>query len=111
MIPENVSGDHTILPRLSSLKSSSSLVEREELPMKQKNVTSDQLLSLAALGLRCIDWDEEVMGRLILGGAVCGEGDKVDSDLRDLFALSRPLKPGETIDYFISHRCDHYLID
>jgi hypothetical protein len=70
--------------------------------MKQKNVTSDELLSIAAAGLRCIDWNEELVERLIFGGSVCG--DQADNDLSALFALSRPLKQGETIDYFLSHR-------
>jgi hypothetical protein len=69
--------------------------------LKSQNATSEELLEMAVKGLRCIDWDDEVMERLVLSGPVCGE--KADSDLNGLFELSRPVREGESIDYFLSH--------
>eukprot|EP00929_Paragymnodinium_shiwhaense_P005592 TRINITY_DN10777_c0_g4_i1.p1 TRINITY_DN10777_c0_g4~~TRINITY_DN10777_c0_g4_i1.p1 ORF type:complete len:949 (+),score=75.53 TRINITY_DN10777_c0_g4_i1:117-2963(+) len=66
---------------------------RHMLPMAAREMTAEDMLALAQRELRCIDWNnisQELM-----------ESSKGDPDV--LHALARRLRPGEVIDYFMSH--------
>ena len=48
--------------------------------------------------MRCIDWENVTLELLTTSG-----GGGQTGAVEDSFSLSRPLRPGETIDYFMSH--------
>eukprot|EP00928_Gymnodinium_smaydae_P008031 TRINITY_DN12887_c0_g2_i1.p1 TRINITY_DN12887_c0_g2~~TRINITY_DN12887_c0_g2_i1.p1 ORF type:complete len:652 (+),score=49.96 TRINITY_DN12887_c0_g2_i1:110-1957(+) len=54
------------------------------------------LLQVARQELRCIDWQS--FNLEVMQGKI-----PADADIQSSFELSRPLRPGEMIDYFISH--------
>merc|ERR1719160_2131964 len=56
-----------------------------------------ELLRLARKNLRCGDWEKNIMHELITGR------ENGHIAVSNLFDLARPLKPGERIDYFMSH--------
>jgi len=76
------------------------------IPITNRGLSAEQLMSKAVSELRCIDWKN--FSRQLLASSTSG-GD-------DLFTLSRPVRPGEQVDYFMSHSCEcwwrlSYVID
>lgn len=69
-----------------------------EIPIASRTMPSNDLMQLAAENARCIDW--ESITRELMTGAICGVADGISADL---YNLSRPLGPGEVIDFFMSH--------
>ena len=67
------------------------------LPLAGRITPAVELLSFARQNLRCIDWDRNVMHELITGEV----GGHIT--VSNLFDLARPLRPGEQIDFFMSH--------
>eukprot|EP00929_Paragymnodinium_shiwhaense_P087190 TRINITY_DN47462_c0_g1_i1.p1 TRINITY_DN47462_c0_g1~~TRINITY_DN47462_c0_g1_i1.p1 ORF type:complete len:990 (-),score=78.16 TRINITY_DN47462_c0_g1_i1:56-3025(-) len=69
-------------------------VEHHELPMAAREMTVEDMMVLAQKRLRCIDWRD--ISRDLMSSSKCEADDA-------LHTLSRPLRPGEVIDYFMSH--------
>lgn len=76
-------------------------VEVHKIPMRSRNVPWQELMTYAQETLKCIEWHKttrELMG----SGAICGAaGEELAAN--EYYALSRPLRRGETIDFFMSH--------
>lgn len=70
------------------------------IPLASRNVPSQELLGMARAHLRCIDWTSITIE--IMTGAICGSQSS-DLPANSWYALSRPVRPGETVDYFMSH--------
>ena len=60
-------------------------------------VDSDELLALARKNLRCVDFETIISKKLLSNGSVR------DANVKSYYELSRPVAPGEKIDFFISH--------
>ena len=69
-------------------------------PIAARNMCSAQLLQEARQSLRCIDWVN--ITKELMTGAICGAVDAT-LQMNQLFELSRPVRKGERIDYFMSH--------
>eukprot|EP00929_Paragymnodinium_shiwhaense_P005590 TRINITY_DN10777_c0_g2_i3.p1 TRINITY_DN10777_c0_g2~~TRINITY_DN10777_c0_g2_i3.p1 ORF type:complete len:954 (+),score=43.96 TRINITY_DN10777_c0_g2_i3:56-2863(+) len=67
-------------------------------PMAGRGMSVEEMLALAQKELRCIDWHN--ITRELMTGAIC---DHDAADISTLYELSRPVRPGEMIDYFMSH--------
>ena len=65
-------------------------------------MAADELMSKAVSELRCIEWSN--FSRELLTSSISA-GSGVTST--DLFKLSRPVKPGEQVDFFMSHSCEY----
>mmetsp|Transcript_58387 Transcript_58387/g.126307 ORF Transcript_58387/g.126307 Transcript_58387/m.126307 type:complete len:536 (+) Transcript_58387:52-1659(+) len=65
--------------------------------LKSAGVTTDDILGLAKDTMRCIDW--VCVSDELLKGAICGN----NADVSGFFNLSRKLRPGEQVDFFLSH--------
>lgn len=72
--------------------------ELSHVPVTSHNLPADELMQKALQGLRCIDW--EFITLELLTGTVKG---KEGVDMTNLYDLSRPLRPGERVDYFVSN--------
>ena len=68
------------------------------IPITNRGLSADELMRNAVAELRCIDWAN--ITRELLSSST-GGGSGVAAV--DLFTLSRPVAPGEQIDYFMSH--------
>jgi len=68
------------------------------LPLAGRNLSQDELVRLGRSSLRCIEW-EKLSRRLFTGKNKNGRQDAVVN----AYQLSRPVRPGERIDYFLSH--------
>eukprot|EP00929_Paragymnodinium_shiwhaense_P062568 TRINITY_DN31236_c0_g1_i1.p2 TRINITY_DN31236_c0_g1~~TRINITY_DN31236_c0_g1_i1.p2 ORF type:complete len:437 (-),score=36.85 TRINITY_DN31236_c0_g1_i1:468-1778(-) len=68
------------------------------LPLAGREMTVEDMLGFAQQELRCIDWCN--ITRELMTGAICGHD---APDISKLYDLSRPLRKGEVIDYFMSH--------
>jgi len=68
------------------------------LPLAGRNLCQDELVRLGRQQLRCIEW-QNVTRRLFTGKNKNGRQDSV----QDAYSLSRPVRNGERIDYFLSH--------
>eukprot|EP00929_Paragymnodinium_shiwhaense_P080712 TRINITY_DN4210_c0_g1_i1.p1 TRINITY_DN4210_c0_g1~~TRINITY_DN4210_c0_g1_i1.p1 ORF type:complete len:455 (+),score=61.93 TRINITY_DN4210_c0_g1_i1:296-1660(+) len=82
---------------LSRSASAASYVAHE-LPLAGRQMTVQAMLSFAQQELRCIDWCN--ITEDLMKGAICGHD---APDISKLYNLSRPLRQGEVIDYFMSH--------
>eukprot|EP00929_Paragymnodinium_shiwhaense_P080714 TRINITY_DN4210_c0_g2_i1.p1 TRINITY_DN4210_c0_g2~~TRINITY_DN4210_c0_g2_i1.p1 ORF type:complete len:960 (+),score=74.73 TRINITY_DN4210_c0_g2_i1:75-2954(+) len=81
------------VPSLRSTRSSGGSAVYHRLPMAAREMTVEDMLAFARKELRCIDWQN--ISRELMSGS------KSDPDAPD--TLSRPLRKGEVIDYFMSH--------
>eukprot|EP00929_Paragymnodinium_shiwhaense_P062569 TRINITY_DN31236_c0_g1_i10.p1 TRINITY_DN31236_c0_g1~~TRINITY_DN31236_c0_g1_i10.p1 ORF type:complete len:547 (-),score=17.61 TRINITY_DN31236_c0_g1_i10:468-1913(-) len=68
------------------------------LPLAGREMTVEDMLSFAHKELHCIDWGN--ITKELMTGAICGHD---APDISKLYDLSRPLRKGEVIDYFMSH--------
>eukprot|EP00929_Paragymnodinium_shiwhaense_P014209 TRINITY_DN122101_c0_g1_i1.p1 TRINITY_DN122101_c0_g1~~TRINITY_DN122101_c0_g1_i1.p1 ORF type:complete len:718 (+),score=117.49 TRINITY_DN122101_c0_g1_i1:162-2315(+) len=69
-----------------------------EVPITSHHKPVDELMLHAEENLRCIDYDRITLE--LMTGAICGAAGGISLELYD---LSRPLRHGETIDFFMSH--------
>lgn len=63
----------------------------------ERGLKCDNLLKIAKENLRCIEWTSIKRG--LLNGSIRSD----DVDCSQLYSCSRPLRPGERIDFFMSH--------
>lgn len=73
-------------------------------PMAGRNTPIDDLLVAARVQLRCMEW-EDLTSELLASGPICGASDPLLA-ANEFLAMSRPVREGERIDYFLSH-CWH----
>ena len=97
-------------PSKDSRKVKSSQVQVEtRVPLASHGMQATALLQLAQANLRCIDFQGlslELMSGKVQGVGLAGpKSDQSGTSLvsTDLYKLSRPVKPGEAIDFFLSH--------
>jgi hypothetical protein len=60
-------------------------------------VDSDELLEMARVNLRCVDFETIIAKNLLTNGSVR------DTGVESFYSLGRSVTPGEKIDFFISH--------
>ena len=75
---------------------------RHNIKLGNSGMAADELMSKAVSELRCIEWSN--FSRELLTSSISA-GSGVTST--DLFKLSRPVKPGEQVDFFMSHSCEY----
>ena len=61
-------------------------------PLAARHLSWEELLEMAHGNLRCIEWEN--ITKALMSGSTCGAADE---------GLSRPVRHGEHIDYFMSH--------
>lgn len=62
-------------------------------------MSAEELVAFAQQELRCIDWQS--ITKNLMSGAVCGAD--CETLKGDFYSLSRFVRQGETVDYFLSH--------
>lgn len=70
-------------------------------PLLRRNAPIDELVSMAKAQLRCMEWESLTLC-LLSSGPICGASDALLAANRFL-ECSRPVRPGERIDFFLSH--------
>jgi len=73
-------------------------LDLRQVPMPGGNASADALLNDALYNMRCIEWEN--ISQTLMAGRICGPDAAV---CMEWYSQSRPLKPGETIDFFLSH--------
>ena len=68
---------------------------QHRMPITSRGLSADELMTRAVSELRCIEWAN--LTRELLASSSGG------GEAAALFTLSRPVRPGEQVDYFMSH--------
>eukprot|EP00929_Paragymnodinium_shiwhaense_P080721 TRINITY_DN4210_c1_g4_i1.p1 TRINITY_DN4210_c1_g4~~TRINITY_DN4210_c1_g4_i1.p1 ORF type:complete len:988 (-),score=43.83 TRINITY_DN4210_c1_g4_i1:395-3358(-) len=84
--------------RLSTSSILSAGTVEHEIPLAGREMTVEDMLLLAQKELRCVDWKN--ISLELMTGAICGHD---APDIAHVYNLSRPVRKGEVIDYFMSH--------
>ena len=68
---------------------------QHRMPITSRGLSADELMARAVSELRCIEWAN--LTRELLASSSGG------GEAAALFTLPRPVRPGEQVDYFMSH--------